>query len=132
MSERTAVYRFYDKDDVLLYVGATKNFDQRRSTHARTAKWWSAVVRHEVEWYNSQLDALITEAKLIRELRPLHNVQSPSPDNIEALRGAMKGGRPATGQTPLQHTRIDQDDWDDLKTVVGSRRRGQIVRDLIA
>ena len=39
--------------------------------------------------------------------------------------------RPPTGETPIQHTRIDQDDWEDLRAVVGSRRRGQIVRDLI-
>lgn len=39
--------------------------------------------------------------------------------------------RPRTGETPVQNTRIDQDDWDDLKAVVGIRRRAQIVRDLI-
>lgn len=38
--------------------------------------------------------------------------------------------RPATGETPIQHTRVDQDDWDDLEAAVG-RRRAKIVRDLI-
>lgn len=39
--------------------------------------------------------------------------------------------RPATGQIPLQHTRVDQDDWDDLEAAVG-RKRAKVVRDLIA
>lgn len=38
--------------------------------------------------------------------------------------------RPRTGEIPIQHTRIDQDDWDDLEAVHG-RQRAQIVRDLI-
>lgn len=39
--------------------------------------------------------------------------------------------RPPTGQIPLQHTRIDQDDWDDLEAAVG-RERAKKVRELIA
>jgi len=38
--------------------------------------------------------------------------------------------RPPTGETPIQHTRVDQDDWDDLESAVG-RQRARIVRDLI-
>lgn len=132
MSERTAVYRFYDKDDVLLYVGVTGDFEVRKSKHALTAKWWPEVARHELEWHSSRLDAFIAEATLIRDERPVHNLHSPSPENIAALAGHAKGGRPSTGQMPIQHTRVAQDDWDDLKSVVGSRRRGQVVRDLIA
>lgn len=44
------------------------------------------------------------------------------------LRSAVP--RPQTGQIPIQHTRIDQDDWDDLESVHG-RQRARIVRDLI-
>jgi hypothetical protein len=39
--------------------------------------------------------------------------------------------RPPTGETPIQHTRIDQDDWDDLETVAG-RRRAKVIRELLA
>jgi hypothetical protein len=38
--------------------------------------------------------------------------------------------RPPTGETPIQHTRVDQDDWDDLEAAVG-RQRAKVVRDLI-
>jgi hypothetical protein len=38
--------------------------------------------------------------------------------------------RPPTGETPIQHTRVDQDDWDDLEAAKG-RLRAKVVRDLI-
>jgi hypothetical protein len=38
--------------------------------------------------------------------------------------------RPPTGETPIQHTRIDQDDWDDLETVAG-RQRAKVMRELL-
>jgi hypothetical protein len=38
--------------------------------------------------------------------------------------------RPQTGETPIQHTRVDQDDWDDLEAARG-RLRAKVVRDLI-
>lgn len=39
-------------------------------------------------------------------------------------------GRPRTGQTPLQHVRIPQNDWDDLRAVAG-RRTPAILREFI-
>lgn len=38
--------------------------------------------------------------------------------------------RPPTGEMPIQHTRIDQDDWDDLETVAG-RQRAKVMRELL-
>lgn len=39
-------------------------------------------------------------------------------------------GRPKTGETPLQHTRVPQDDWDDLRAVAG-RRASSVIREFI-
>lgn len=38
--------------------------------------------------------------------------------------------RPRTGETPIQHVRIAQDDWAAMKTVLG-RRAPAVVRELI-
>lgn len=38
--------------------------------------------------------------------------------------------RPATGTTPLQHTRVPQDDWDDLRAVAG-RGAAKVIREFI-
>lgn len=38
--------------------------------------------------------------------------------------------RPKTGETPIQHVRVPEDDWGDLKAVTGRQLPG-IVRQLI-
>ena len=45
----------------------------------------------------------------------------------------MQGGsvaRPKTGQIPLQNLRINQDDWDDMRAILG-RKAPEIVREFI-
>lgn len=46
---------------------------------------------------------------------------------------ARQGGRvarPRTGETPIQHVRIDQGDWDDFKRVLG-RSAPSVIRQLV-
>lgn len=74
MSERTAVYRFFDADDALLYVGVTQDFLARRQQHASTKGWWPEVRRHVVDWFDSPADALEVELEAIKGERPRYNV----------------------------------------------------------
>lgn len=73
MSERTAVYRLYDADDELLYVGMTNNIDRRFGTHAEGKFWWPEVARREVAWLDSRTDAMVAERTAIRNENPRHN-----------------------------------------------------------
>jgi excinuclease UvrABC nuclease subunit len=70
---RTAVYRLYDADDVLLYVGASKNTAQRWSQHAKTKFWWHKVASREVVWFDGRPSALLAEHLAIVAEHPLHN-----------------------------------------------------------
>ena len=45
--EPTAVYRFYDEADRLLYVGISRNPAARWAQHAVEKKWWPRVDRFE-------------------------------------------------------------------------------------
>ena len=73
MSEPTALYRFYDSEDALLYVGITKNITQRWSQHKKTKSWWRKVASREVVWFDSRPRALLAERRAIVAERPLHN-----------------------------------------------------------
>jgi hypothetical protein len=75
MSERTAVYRMFDSDDALLYVGMTKNFGQRWQSEAKQMPWWPEVSRQTVEWHPSREDAGAAERKAIRDECPRYNVR---------------------------------------------------------
>ena len=72
---RTSVYEFFDANDELLYVGVTNGLPHRLGQHDADKPWWTAVVRVEVEHYETRADALDRERTLIQSLRPLHNVQ---------------------------------------------------------
>lgn len=58
----TAVYRFYDSEDCLLYVGMTHDIDERWGTHERIQPWWLDVSRHEFTWYGTRAEAKQIEA----------------------------------------------------------------------
>ncbi|MGW7330449.1 GntR family transcriptional regulator [Streptomyces sp. NPDC054840] len=74
--EPTALYRLYDADDQLLYVGIAKDPTARWESHARSprsSRWWSLVERRSVEWYASREEADVAETGAIKAERPLHN-----------------------------------------------------------
>jgi predicted GIY-YIG superfamily endonuclease len=73
---RTCVYRFYDIDDALLYVGLSMNLEGRLAKHRRRA-WWPQVVRQEVEWFAGREAAKAAERAAIRAENPIHNIVRP-------------------------------------------------------
>lgn len=69
----TYVYRYFDADDRLLYVGATSNLDNRDSQHSRLAPWRAAAVRRDVEGPMHREHALHAECIAIESEKPQHN-----------------------------------------------------------
>jgi predicted GIY-YIG superfamily endonuclease len=98
VSDRTAVYRLFDADDVLLYIGISKNFGQRWHQHAATQPWWPEVQRQAIEWHPGRPQALAAETSAIREERPRYNVvhgeRAPrgTAERIAALSAPGPGG----------------------------------------
>lgn len=76
MTERTALYRLYDDEDRLLYIGITKNLEQRWTGHrhaATSSKWWPNVARKAIEWHPTYESADAAETAAIAAEDPLHN-----------------------------------------------------------
>jgi len=71
------VYLFYGGGDQLLYVGKSKTLRSRIRAHfsSREERWLCRrIQRIEIRQTPGELGALLLESKLIKELRPLHNV----------------------------------------------------------
>jgi len=71
------VYLFFAAGDLLLYVGKSKTLRSRIRAHfvaRKELKMTRRVKRIEIRTTAGELGALLLESKLIKELRPLHNV----------------------------------------------------------
>ncbi|WIB72599.1 GIY-YIG nuclease family protein [Curtobacterium sp. MCBD17_026] len=74
------LYRFYDADDALLYVGITNDVVTRFRVHRRQSTWWTAALRCDWRVYGSRESAAAAEAAAIQLEKPRHNaIQPPVP-----------------------------------------------------
>lgn len=72
-SRPAAVYRLWDGEGRLLYVGSSYDPEVRVKGHRR-APWWPLVARRTDEWHVSREAAYDAEGQAIIHERPVHNV----------------------------------------------------------
>lgn len=68
------IYRFYDRDGQLLYVGVTADIGGRWKTHSKTKPSWRQVASATIEHFDSRAEALEAEEVAIRAERPAWNI----------------------------------------------------------
>lgn len=69
-----ALYRFYDTDGHLLYVGVTLDPSARWKTHSKDKPWWLDVANITVELYPSRSTVIDAERAAIIAERPRYNI----------------------------------------------------------
>ena len=70
----TTLYRMFDRDGALLYVGISSNLDQRLGQHERGKPWWSQVVTMRIEHYPTRAHAAAAERNAIVHEKPRWNI----------------------------------------------------------
>ena len=106
---RTVLYRYFDADNRLLYVGISDSWSRRAEQHKRQSHWFPQMVRLETEWHEDRAAACAAETKAIRTESPLHNGRRP-PVSEEAPGGMM---------TTAIHIRRDH--WELLRRAAFTR-----------
>ncbi len=76
------VYRCFDADDKLVYVGVSTRLPLRFDEHASRSAWWFDVVTIRLEHFATRVEALAAEAAAIGTERPTLNVQHAAPPRI--------------------------------------------------
>lgn len=103
MDNRICLYRYFDADDALLYVGVSADPFVRRGQHAR--KDWMRELRYaEFEWFSSRSDALDAEKQAIWRERPKWNIVHARTPRALRTTPAVVEAREAE-QTPI----VEQD-----------------------
>lgn len=74
-AEPTALYRYFDADDGLLYIGISRDPDARWTAHLYESKapWCQLAAARTLEWHPSRDEAARAEIAAIRAERPRFN-----------------------------------------------------------
>ena len=103
--QQAGVYLFRDRHDQVLYVGKARDLRARLRSYFRSERQRPAVeaalgALTRIEWRvtGSELEAALTELRLIRELRPPANARSARPDRYVYLR--RRGDSAVCSTTP--------------------------------
>jgi DNA polymerase III epsilon subunit family exonuclease len=122
---RPGVYLFRDRNDSVLYVGRARDLRARLRSYFRSERQRPAVEAalaavERIEWrvLGSELEAALTELRLIRELRPPANARVARPDRRVWLRRRGDGVVASTQPSPTGPIR--------------SRRRAQLAARALA
>lgn len=73
MSKPTTLYRLYDCDEQLLYVGISTDFGQRFDEHRAEKAWWSEVTSVRLHHFDDRPSATRAERQAIASEAPRHN-----------------------------------------------------------
>lgn len=91
----TSVYRYYDKNKILIYVGITSTGITRNRQHNADKAWWKYVASQEIDHYGSRDAARFNEINLINRFRPPFNRQhNPDYEAIHAYYLELVGEGP--------------------------------------
>lgn len=93
-----ALYRFWNAEGHLLYVGLTVDPGARWKAHGREKSWWTEVVTVTLEWFPDRDSVEIAEIKAIREEKPRYNVVH---------------NQPVAEEPQVELTVVGWHDWDE-------------------
>jgi AcrR family transcriptional regulator len=87
----TALYRYFDDKDRLLYIGITGHLSGRERGHVKSSLWMQFVARSTVKRHPGRIAALEAEREAIRTERPLFNRQyNDTPAARERVKAYLK------------------------------------------
>ena len=72
---KTQLYRHYDSDNTLLYVGISYDVFKRTRQHAKHSNWHKEISRIDVEAFDTRDEALDAETVAIQSELPKYNIQ---------------------------------------------------------
>lgn len=122
VSELHTLYRVFDRDGVLLYVGMTSVVPSARlDSHRKQQFWWGDVTSITLENFDSAEELAAAEIAAIRSENPVYNVR----DRTEP--------KPSQRKTPQRTIVVDPALWDDFgaAAVRAGSARADVIRNFI-
>ena len=86
------LYRHFDSNGILLYVGISLNSAYRQEQHRKNSAWFYSIARIEVERFASRDEASAAERAAIKSEFPLFNLRLAHEKRIRAAK-ALRADR---------------------------------------
>ena len=77
------LYRHWDAEERLLYVGISLSAVGRLSQHRKTALWYERIAKVTIENFNSREELEAAEKEAIKREKPLHNIKHAAKIRIQ-------------------------------------------------
>lgn len=97
------LYRAYDVNGRLLYVGISRSWLRRWEHHKTESPWFDDVRRIDLEPHPDRASALDAERKAIHREMPLHNTEHNHPN----LRSGPRSNRPLSERVETTRRRLE-------------------------
>lgn len=75
LGRRCCLYRHFDAEGRLLYVGVSTSLIRRLEQHGRYAHWFSSIAKITIQHFANEREALAAELDAIRTEEPMYNIQ---------------------------------------------------------
>lgn len=83
---RTAVYRIFNTEGGLLYIGSSQDPAHRVRVHTNQRLWGDEIASYTAGWHRTRKRAYAVEAAAIRAEHPLYNIRhTPLQDRLDQL-----------------------------------------------
>jgi hypothetical protein len=73
------LYRFFDQNGRLLYIGITCNPGARFNSHRLSKTWWNEIASITLERFSTRNELMAAERSAILSELPLHNIAGAMP-----------------------------------------------------
>jgi predicted GIY-YIG superfamily endonuclease len=110
----TALYRLYDAQDELLYIGVSGNPPARFRAHARRRHWWFQVHSHTLEWIEGRGAAIEAEKRAIRAEEPRWNREHMPVWKVRYDRPVPPPRRPDDSEARYVKVELARDELDEV------------------
>lgn len=100
-TKETNLYRHFNTDGVLLYVGISLNAAARLYQHSQYSHWFSDVSNVTIETFPTREEALTAETKAIHDESPKYNIQQNSRKEPEEPKESRKLTKRVVSINPL-------------------------------
>lgn len=107
----THLYRYFDTDGRLLYIGVSASAIRRLLEHASGKAWAAMVSKVDVQTYPTRQDALAAEEAAIKSEKPQFNIVHNRPPAQHSYS--------ITSKTQMLAVRVPHEIVEDLKLLYG-------------